>query len=76
MRFDSFSHMLSHRAEMAPDAPAIRYGGHEYTYGQLWAEIQDRAGEYRAGGKTCLGVLADGSLDCVVDIFAANIAGL
>ena len=76
MRFDSFSHMLSHWARQTPDAPALRYGERVCSYRDLLALVNARAKELRAGGKTCLGILADGSFDCVLEIFAGNLAGL
>ena len=76
MRFDGFSHLLSYRAQQTPDHPALRYGERVRTYRELLSLVTSRADELRAGGKTCLGVLADGSLDCVIEIFAGNLAGL
>lgn len=76
MRFDSFQHMLSHWAKASPDAPALRFGQTEYTYEKLLAAVTRRAQTLQDAGKTCLGVLTDGSLDCVVEIFAANLAGM
>ena len=76
MRFDSFRHLLSHWAEQTPDAPALRYTDRGLSFSGLYRAVLDRAEEWRASGKSCLGVLCDGSLDCVVTIFAANLAGL
>ena len=76
MRFDSFRHLLSHWADRTPDAPALRYGGRTLSFAGLRETVQARAEELKAGGKSCLGVLCDGSLDCVLTIFAANLAGL
>ena len=76
MRFDSFEHLLSHFAETSPDAPALRYEQETLSFSALRARVLSRAGELKAGGGTCLGLLCDGSLDCVVEIFAANLAGL
>jgi len=76
MLFDNFSHMLTYWAETAPDAPALRYENAVLTHRALLDAVNARTEEYRASGKTCLGVLADGSLDCVISVFAANLAGL
>ncbi len=79
MRFASFSHMLRSRAERAPDAPALFYddgGLRQLSFAELDARVENRAAELRAGGKTCIGVLSDGSMPCVVEIFAAARAGL
>lgn len=80
MRFDSFSHMLAYWAEQSPERPALVYDGGgspaSLSFLQLRDAVNRRASELRAGGKTCLGILADGSLACVIEIFAAAAAGL
>ena len=72
--------MLGHYAKTSPDAPAIKYedGGAPKTlsFSEFEAAVAARAEELRAGGKTCLGLFADGSLACVVELFAAVRAGL
>ncbi len=76
MRFEGFRHLLSYWAERTPDAPALRYGGRALTYRQLYDAVLAGAARYRAEGKTCLAVLTDGSLDCVLALFSANLAGM
>ena len=76
MRFDSFAHMLSHWADTAPDAPAVRHANGVCTFSELKALAERRAEELRRTGKTCLGLLSDGSFECVIELFAANLAGL
>lgn len=76
MRLDHFADLLAYWAGEAPGACALRYGENHCTYAQLWELVNERADELRCGGKTCMGILADGSFDCVVTIFAANLAGL
>ncbi len=79
LRFDSFSHMLQYWASQTPDRPALFFeenGLQELSFSELLALVEERAGQLRAGGKTCLGILADGSMPCVVEIFAAASAGL
>ena len=76
MRFDSFEHMISHWARETPDACALRHERGECTFRQLYGLVRERAEALRRGGKTCLGILSDGSFDCVVTIFAASLAGL
>ena len=75
MRFTSFQEMLSHWAGIRPDAAALLYDGKQLSYAELCGEIAWRAEALRAEGKTCLGLLADGSLDCVLELFAAVAAG-
>ena len=76
MRFDSFEHLLSHFALSTPDAPALRYEGTTLSFAALFQSVQKRAEELRKCGKSCLGVLCDGSLENVIEIFAASLAGL
>ena len=80
MRFSSFAEMLGHYAERTPDAPALRFEEDgavaTMTYARLARETQRRAEEIKALGKTCMGVFADGSAACLVEIFAAVRAGL
>lgn len=68
--------MLRHWAEAAPDHPALIHERGELSYAALCAAVEKRAGELRADGGTCIGVLADGSAECVIEIFAAVLAGL
>ncbi len=78
LRFESFSQMLHHWAEVSPDAPALIYdknGLRTLSFSGLLASVSERSEQLRALGKSCLGVLADGSADCVVEIFAAVAAG-
>ena len=76
MRFDSFEQMLTHFAETVPDAPALRYEDEILSFAALLHRVMLRAEELRKEGKSCLGLLCDGSLDCVLELFAANLAGL
>ena len=76
MRFDSFRHMLSWWAQERPEAPALRYCGETRSFSELYEDVCRRSEELKRGGKTCVGILADGSLACVEEIFAANLAGL
>ncbi len=76
MRFDSFRHMLSWWAQERPDAPALRYGSETRSFSELYEDVLARSEELRQGGRSCIGILADGSLRCVEEIFAANLAGL
>ena len=41
MRFDSFSHMLSYWAKYTPEAPALRYDGRCWSYGDLYREAHE-----------------------------------
>lgn len=80
MRFASFEHMLSYYAAQIPDAPALCFesGGGlcRCSYAELLDAVRRRAAELKGSGKSCIGILSDGSFECVVTIFAANMAGL
>ena len=79
MRFDSFSHMLRHWAEQTPDRPALIYedrGKKTLSFSELRGAVESRADQLRRDGGSCIGILADGSLGCVTEIFAASEAGL
>ena len=76
IRFQSFEELLSFWAEKSPDRPALLYEGCCLSYQDLLERVQDRAEELKKTGKTCMGMLSDGSLDCVVELFAANLAGM
>ena len=79
MRFSGFEELLSHYALASPDAPALIYEDGEKricSYSALYRTVMDRAASFHASGSRCIGILSDGSFDCVVTILAANIAGL
>ena len=76
MRYRDFDDMLKSKAEVLPEHPALRYGEKVWTYRELYEAVCRKAEEYRASEKTCLGVLADGSADCVIALFGAAKAGL
>lgn len=79
MRFSSFAQMLRHFAALSPDAPAFKTEAHgvltEVSYAAFCAAVETRAAELQRDAGTCLGVLCDGSLACVTEIFAAVQAG-
>lgn len=76
MRFQGFDDLLRHYAEVSPEKTALLDSGTALSYEALLRRVQDRAEELRASGKTCMGVLCNGSLPCVVEIFAASLAGM
>jgi len=79
LRFESFSHMLRHWAEETPAAPALLFDDHglkSLSFSELRDAVTRRAQALRQDGGSCIGILADGSLDCVTEIFAAAEAGL
>lgn len=80
MRFQTFFGMLGHWAAIDSDAPALIYekDGEKRTesYAQLLAAVRDRAETLKVCAGRCEAILADGSRDCIVEVFAALKAGL
>lgn len=79
MRFTGFAHMLTYWAEASPEAPALLFddgGRRALTFRQLSDAVSRRRDALRAEGKTCVGVLSDGSADCVITVFSAVLAGM
>ncbi|MCD8098377.1 MAG: acyl--CoA ligase [Lachnospiraceae bacterium] len=71
--------MLNDWASRTPDAHALYYdadGKRSVTYRRLLETVEARAEKLQEQGNTCLGVLADGSFSCIVDVFAAVFAGM
>ena len=79
-KFNSFAEALRFFAHNDPERPLLVYedGGAPVKKSRAdFAEsVLARAEEMRSFGMTCLGVLCDGSLDCVETIFASAVAGL
>ena len=77
-KFNSFAEALRFFAHNDPERPLLVYedGGApvKKSRADFAASVLARAEEMRTFGMTCLGVLCDGSLDCVETIFAS--AGL
>lgn len=76
MRFASFDQLLRCWAEDSPERPALCWEQNVLSFRELREKVLERTEELKNTGKSCLGLLADGSLDCVVELLAANIAGL
>lgn len=76
MRFQSFEELLHYWAKESPDRTALCWGQERCSFHELRERVLRRAAELKKLEKSCLGLLADGSMNCVVEIFAANIAGL
>ena len=76
VRFQSFEELLHYWAKESPDRTALCWGQERCSFHELRERVLRRAAELKRLEKSCLGLLADGSMNCVVEIFAANIAGL
>ena len=79
MRFSGFSELLNHFAERTPDAPALRYAVGDAiricTFSELQSRVLARAEVLRTEGGQAYGIVADGSFDCVTELFASVLAG-
>ena len=79
-KYNSFTEVLRSFSQIDPDRPLLIYeeGGApvKKSRADFAASVLARAEEMRTFGRTCLGVLCDGSLDCVETIFASAVAGL
>jgi long-subunit acyl-CoA synthetase (AMP-forming) len=79
MRFSGFSELLEHFAAQAPDAPALRFAAEDElrdcTFAQLLELVGSRANALRREDRQAYGILANGSFDCVVEIFASVLSG-
>ena len=79
-RYSGFEDLLQSFTAQFPDLPALLYekegGAAALSRGEFAACARSRAGDLAAEGKTCLGILCDGSLNCVLTIFGSVLAGL
>ncbi|MEA4966467.1 MAG: class I adenylate-forming enzyme family protein [Oscillospiraceae bacterium] len=78
MRFAGFRQMLSCLAQAYEGAPALCFGSQELqtiSFRQLFERVSKTAGRLSAENKTCIGIVADGSADCIIQMFAAVLAG-
>lgn len=77
LKYPSFLAMLENLASRQPEHTALRFGRDgSISYSGLLREVRTRAERLRAAGKSCLGILCDGSYECVREIFAAAAAGM
>ena len=70
--------MLTHWAAQSPDRTALCFdqGGRQtMSYAALCAAVETRAEALRLEGGSCVGILADGSAACVIEIFTSVRAG-
>ncbi len=78
MRFSGFEQLLRHWAQETPDASAFLYGSdhpQSLTFRELLEKVTERRKQLERDDKSCIGILCDGSISCVTEIFAANLAG-
>ena len=74
----SFRALLNRQTNAVPTRPAIRSGADArvLSYEQLNQAVLTQEALWRDSGKHCLGVLCNGTPECVLTIFGAVLAGL
>ncbi|MBO4872860.1 MAG: AMP-binding protein, partial [Lachnospiraceae bacterium] len=79
MRFHSFDEMISWYAQRTPKAPALCYesGGilRTMSFEAFKSAVNGRAAFMQEEEASCEGILADGGIACVIEIFAAAKTG-
>ena len=79
-KFNSFEALLSDFEKNAPERPAVVFesGGKPCFLSRsgFASMAREKARELSASGKKCPGIVCDGSLPCLVAIFASALAGL
>ena len=77
-KFNSFSELLISFTEEMPKAPALLFekdgAPAAMSREDFAAAVYGRADQLRESGKTCIGVLCDGSPGCVITIFGAAVS--
>ena len=81
IRYADFADLVDRMVDCAPGRTALYVWGDKGEVGAVtWAElagrVNTRAAELAGRGSACEAVLADGSCECVVEVFAAVKAGL
>ena len=80
IRYEGFEHLLRSKAEDRGDAPALLHELHGekavLSYRGLYEKVLALADTYRQSGHRCLGILCDGSPECVLTIFASVFSGM
>ena len=79
-KYDGFADLLNSRSDAHPDAPALLYEQqgriHTLSYLQLRDAVQASSRRIRSTGCQCIGILCDGTIKCVITIFASVLAGI
>ena len=79
-RFSEIREMICYYADKDPSGNALMYEQEgcvlSVSYSELLTTIDSRAAELRSSGKKTVGVLSDGSLECILEIFSALTAGM
>ena len=81
MRFEDFADLTERMAASSPERPALLSCGNDgtpyaITWGELAEQVRERASELAAEHHACEAILADGTPECIIEVFAAVSAGL
>lgn len=76
MRYNGFEDLLKRQAESLGDHVALIEEETAISYRQLYNKVASRRDELVEAGKTCMGIICETTIDCVVEIFACNLAGM
>ena len=82
IRYNNFDDLIDRMVESAPGkaallcAPQGEAEAHAVSWGELAERVRARADELARRGWACEAILADGTVECVVEVFAAVRAGL
>ena len=78
MRFSGFRELVDVMSATHAEKTALVHGDscETVSWSSFAHMVRDRARELAVPGATCEGIVTDGSLPCVTEVFAANLAGL
>ncbi len=79
MRFSGFRELLEYWAKETPDSAAFLYESGkkaQISYADFYSRVLLEKERLQVSGKSCIGIICDGSLGCVTEIFAASLSGL
>ena len=79
MRYQNFADMLITISKEVPERPVFFYDDHglkKITWEGFHFAVQAKETELKLTHKTCLGILCENSLACMIELFAANMIGM
>ncbi len=76
VRYRDFEDLLIRQAQHHPDKTAfLKDGPERISYGRFYRDVLACQDSYAGNPFTCLGLLADGSYECIVALFGSVLAG-
>lgn len=76
MRYNGFEDLLKRQAESLEDHIALIEEETTLSYRELFNKVTTRRDELMKTGKTCMGIVCNTTIECVIEIFACNMAGM